>query len=51
MENPQRVAVLIGSYADIWCLAGGKDTLVAAADDAWTSFDLGLGEDVATWGA
>lgn len=49
-ENPQRVAVLIGSYADIWCLAGGKDTLVAAANDAWTSFDLGLGEDVANLG-
>lgn len=50
VENPQRVAVLIGSYADIWCLAGGKDTLVAAANDAWTSFDLGLGEDVANLG-
>ncbi len=50
VENPQRVAVLIGSYADIWCLAGGKDTLVAAANDAWTSFDLGLGEGVANLG-
>lgn len=50
VENPQRVAVLIGSYADIWCLAGGKDILVAAANDAWTSFDLGLGEDVANLG-
>lgn len=50
VENPQRVAVLIGSYADIWCLAEGKDTLVAAANDAWTSFDLGLGEDVANLG-
>lgn len=47
---PKRVAVLIGSFADIWCLAGGKDTLVAAADDAWTSFDLGLGDDVANLG-
>ena len=50
VENPQRVAVLLSSYADIWCLAGGKDTLVAAANDAWTSFDLGLGEDVANLG-
>ena len=48
---PQRVAALIGSFADVWCLAGGRDTLVAAADDAWTSFDLGLGEDVAGLGA
>lgn len=40
--GPQRVAALIGSFADVWCLAGGRDTLVATADDAWTSFDLGL---------
>ena len=39
VDNPQRVAVLIGSFADVWCLAGGADTLVAAANDAWTSFD------------
>ena len=45
-EPPRRVAALIGSFADIWQLAGGGDTLVAAADDAWTSFDLNLGEDV-----
>ena len=40
---PTRVAALIGSFADIWCLAGGKDALVATASDAWTSFDLNLG--------
>lgn len=39
VEQPQRVAVLIGSFVDIWCLAGGADSLVAAANDAWTSFD------------
>ncbi len=39
VDNPQRVAVLIGSFADVWCLAGGADTLVATANDAWTSFD------------
>ena len=49
-EPPQRVAALIGSFADIWQLAGGEDTLVAAADDAWTSFDLNLDEDVAHLG-
>ena len=48
---PTRVAALIGSFADIWCLAGGKDTLVATANDAWTSFDLDLGSDVADLGA
>ena len=49
--EPQRVAALIGSYAEVWCLAGGRDTLVAAADDAWTSFDLGLDEGVVNLGA
>ena len=49
--GPQRVAALIGSFADVWCLAGGRDTLVATADDAWTSFDLGLDEGVANLGA
>ena len=46
VEPPQRVAALIGSFADIWQLSGGEDTLVAAADDAWTSFDLNLDENV-----
>ncbi len=51
LDPPQRAAALIGSFADIWCLAGGRDTLVAAAGDAWTSFDLGLREDAADLGA
>ena len=50
VEEPKRVAALIGSFADIWCLAGGKDTLVAAANDTWTSFDLDLNESVADLG-
>ncbi len=50
-QPPRRVAAMIGSFADVWCLAGGRDTLAAAANDAWTSFDLGLGEDVADLGA
>jgi len=51
VEQPDRVAALIGSFADIWCLAGGQETLVAAAGDAWTSFDLGLSDDVTNLGA
>lgn len=51
VEPPQRVAAMIGSFADVWCLAGGKDTLVAAADDTWTSFDLGLDDSVVNLGA
>lgn len=47
----ERVAVMIGSFADVWCLAGGHDTIVAAADDSWTAFSLDLGEDVAHLGA
>ncbi|MCI9554117.1 MAG: ABC transporter substrate-binding protein [Oscillibacter sp.] len=51
IEPPRRTAALIGSFADIWCLAGGRDTLAAAAGDAWTSFDLGLREDTVNLGA
>lgn len=50
LDTPERVAALTGSFADIWCLAGGKDTLIAAAGDAWTSFELGLSEDVTDLG-
>ena len=39
VSDPQRVAALIGSFADVWCLAGGADTLAATANDAWTSFE------------
>ena len=48
--EPERVAVLIGSFADVWCLAGGRESLVAAADDTWTQFDLGLDASVAHLG-
>ena len=51
IEPPRRTAALIGSFADIWCLAGGRDTLAAAAGAAWKSFDLGLREDTVNLGA
>ncbi len=44
VSSPKRVAALLGSYADIWCLSGG--TVVATADDAWDDFNLELSEDV-----
>lgn len=50
LTAPRRVAALIGSFADVWCLAGGQDTLVAAANDSWTQFDLELPETVANLG-
>ena len=39
-KNPQRVAALLGSFADVWILAGGE--LSAAAEDAWEDFGLDL---------
>lgn len=51
LAKPRRVAALIGSFADVWCLAGGQGTLVAAADDSWTQFDLDLPETVENLGA
>lgn len=49
--QPKRVAVLIGSFVDIWCLAGGKDVLAAATSDTWTNFDLGLDQSVTNLGS
>lgn len=39
-KNPERVASLLGSFADVWSLSGGS--LCAAADDAWEDFGLEL---------
>lgn len=51
VSNPKRVAILLGSYADVWSLAGGKDAIVAAADDTWRDFDLELDDSVANLGS
>ena len=50
VENPQRVACMTASFADIWCAAGGRDTLIATTNATWTYFDLGLGENVVNLG-
>lgn len=47
--RPQRVAVLMGSFAETWLLAGGE--LIAAPKDAWEDFDLGLDESVTNLGS
>ena len=47
-ERPVRVAALIGSFADVWGLAGGE--LCAAAEDAWEDFGYS-GEAVNIGGA
>lgn len=51
VDRPQRVACLIGSYADIWYLAGGVEQIVATTNATWTYFDLPLREDVVNLGA
>lgn len=48
VKEPKRVAALLGSYADIWYLAGG--TVCASADDAWDDFDLPLPENAINLG-
>lgn len=48
-KKPQHVAALIGSFADIWLLSGGK--VCAAAEDAWDDFGLELGDAVSIGGA
>jgi iron complex transport system substrate-binding protein len=48
-KNPKRVAALLGSFADIWLLAGGE--ICATADDAWEDFGLSLDGAVNIGGA
>lgn len=48
-KNPERTASLLGSFADVWTLAGGS--LCAAAEDAWEDFGLDLGDAVNIGGA
>lgn len=43
-----RVAALLGSYADMWVLAGGE--VCAAPDDAFEDFDLPLAEGTVNLG-
>ena len=48
-EKPERVAALMGSFAETWLLAGGD--LIAAPKDAWEDFDLSLSEEVVDLGS
>lgn len=48
VDNPRRVAALLGSFAQIWMLAGGE--VVATADDAWDDLQLDLPEDAVNLG-
>ena len=51
VDSSERVGALTGSFADVWCLAGGKDNLIAAVGDTWTSFDLNLDKSVIDLGS
>lgn len=48
VEKTERTACLLGSFADVWVLAGGS--ICAAADDAWEDFDLPLPADAVNLG-
>ena len=48
-KKPERVAALIGSFADVWVLSGGS--ICATAEDAWDDFDLELPDAVNIGGA
>ena len=48
-KEPQRVVALIGSFADVWMLAGGF--VCATAEDAWEDFGLELPNAVNIGGA
>ncbi len=45
---PERVVCLLGSYADIWSLAGGA--AIAAPDDAWDDYHLDMPADAVNLG-
>lgn len=48
-SKPQRVATLIGSFAEVWQLSGGD--VIATADDAWSDLGLELGDALNIGGA
>lgn len=48
VESYDRTVALLGSFADMWYLAGGE--VIASADDAWTDFDLPLLENTVNLG-
>ena len=47
--RPEKVTVLMGSFAETWVLSGGE--VVAAPQDAWADFDLDLADTVVDLGS
>ena len=50
LEPPQRVVTLMGSFAHIWLLAGGEESLVGTSEDTTDTRDLGIPEHVVSVG-
>ena len=48
VQEPKRAACLLGSFAQVWQLAGGQ--VIATADDAWDDLNLELPEDCVNLG-
>ena len=48
VAQPRRVAALLGSFAQVWQLAGGQ--VIATADDAWDDLELELPEETVNLG-
>ena len=46
LEKPQRVVTLMGSFAEIWMLSGGQESLVGTAADSTDTRDLGIRDSV-----
>lgn len=51
VDQPERIACLTASFADVWHLAGGADQIIATTNATWTYFDLPLKADVVNLGA
>ena len=49
IESADRVVTLLGSFADMWYLAGGE--VVASVNDTWTNYELGLDDSVVNLGS
>lgn len=48
LDSPKRTAALLGSFAQVWLLAGGE--VCATADDAWDDLALSLPEGTVNLG-
>ncbi len=48
VNSHERVAALLGSFAEVWYLAGGE--VAAAPDDAWDDFDFQMSESAVNLG-